>query len=99
MEIGFNETRTGTIEEPICAECTEAQQPFTQLQRAIQSDFGNAWGWQSNIAMAILDSGVDVTPRDANIAAANVMKRCFDVDVTDSWEYRSVTEPESDRAS
>lgn len=66
------------------------------LQKAMQDDPHYAWGWQSNIAMAILDSGVDVTPRDANITAAAVMKRCFDVDVTDSWEYRVATEIKPD---
>lgn len=56
-------------------------QSMKQLISTMQQDRGYAWSWQCNIAMAILDSG-GCTHRQANLAAARVMQRVFDVDVT-----------------
>lgn len=48
----------------------------------IQNDKGYAWGWQSNIAMASYDEGLD--HESANKAAARFMRMLFGVDMTTS---------------
>lgn len=64
---------------------------YLTLQDAMRKDFSYAWARHCNIAMVIADN-TQITPREANIAAAQVMRQCFDIDVTDSWDYRVAVE-------
>jgi hypothetical protein len=47
-----------------------------------------AWGWHCNIAMAAVDEGVDA--KVANRAAARFMKNCFDVNVHEFEQWKSL---------
>ncbi len=50
------------------------------LSHSIQSCNDYAWAWHCNIAMPMIDEGIE--PRTANIAASKIMRLLFDVDVT-----------------
>ncbi len=47
----------------------------------IKNDPETAWAWHCNIAMPLLDV-LGLTHKDANQAAAHLMRHLFDVDIT-----------------
>lgn len=53
------------------------QRALAALQKHLKEDDGYAWSWHCNIAVQIMDEGVDHAT--ANRAAARIMKACFDV--------------------
>lgn len=61
-------------------------QDFGKMWRLIKDDPEYAWSWQCNIAVPIMDAGVE--HRHANEYAARVMRSMFGVDITEnpSWK-------------
>lgn len=53
--------------------------PVESLSKQFRLDDGFAWGWYCNLAMAMVDVGVDRIT--ANKAATSFMRRAFDIDV------------------
>lgn len=68
-------------------ECNEYQ------KKRMQQDDDLAWGWHCNIAVNIMDSGIDHEPANR---AARVMSCLFSVNMFDHWEmmYEEYTEVE-----
>ena len=58
------------------------------LSNLLKDDSSLAWSWHCNIAMLAVDSGAD--HKEANIRTAEFMKRLFDVDTSQSKEYKSI---------
>jgi len=55
-------------------------QAMAALTKAMKADYGYAWGWHCNIAMAAFDAGAP--HKEANERAAGFMRMAFDVDTT-----------------
>jgi len=55
----------------------EPVNPVEQLSEAFKNDAGYAWSWHCNLAMSMVDEGVDRVT--ANRAAARFMKLAFGV--------------------
>lgn len=65
---------------------TDTSHPFSALRNFIATDPEYAWGWQCNLAVPIMDAtGVD--HRQANEAAALIMRQLFDYDITTHPHY------------
>lgn len=59
---------------------------FNVIRDAIQNDPEYAWGWQSNLAVGMMDAtGVDHFT--ANRSAALIMYQVFGVDITQNQKY------------
>lgn len=63
------------VKEP---EPNPIKEALETLSNAMKEDEGYAWGWQCNLAMMAKDAGV--THQQANIRAADLMKRLFGID-------------------
>ena len=55
------------------------------IEQALEDDPEYAWGWHSNIAMVILDSGNDHNA--SNLLASKIMKRIWDIDTSENPRY------------
>jgi len=74
--------------EPKAPTQQETATAFRVLQYSLMIDASYAWSWHCNIAMTSVDEGMDHAA--ANRAAARFMKNCFDIDVTQSAEWKSL---------
>lgn len=67
---------------------------FAVLKAALQADDEYAWSWHCNIAMAFVDTepeyGGRNLHRSANEGAAIFMQRCFNIDVRQSRQWKSL---------
>lgn len=80
----------------------QTAEAFRVLKESLQLDSNYAWSWHRNIAMAFYDEArrskilnevtiaVSETHGIANRAAANFMKLCFEIDIQQSDEWRSL---------
>jgi hypothetical protein len=64
-------------------------QAMARIRAAIASDEGYAWGWQSNLAMPILDD-LGVNHKLANRAGARLLQHLFGYDITKQKEYTDI---------
>jgi hypothetical protein len=56
------------------------KQAIAALTKAMKEDYGYAWAWHCNIAMAAIDAGAP--HKEANERAAGFMRTLFGVDTT-----------------
>ena len=56
------------------------KESFENIAAAMKADYGYAWAWHCNIAMASVDEGMERAA--ANRAAARFMHTCFGVDTS-----------------
>lgn len=79
------ETVEPSVEGPTITGITVAE-AMDVIKRAIATDESYAWGWQSNIAMPIVDDlGID--GKIANRCAARLLRHFFGYDITNQKEY------------
>ena len=57
------------------------------IKQAFEEDFGYAWAWHCNLAMASYDEGLDLAA--ANRAAARFIRILLDYDITESEEFKN----------
>lgn len=67
---------------------SETRAPFHAIASQIRADRDYAWSWHCNIAMPMVDGGMDADA--ANEGAARVMQHLFSVDVRQfpQWQTR-----------
>lgn len=65
---------------------------FESLKAAMHDDPSYAWSWHCNLAMPIMDA-IGCTHRQANDAAARLMRHLFDFDVTKCREWEQIAAP------
>lgn len=72
----------------------EVKQAFETLKAALQADDEYAWAWHCNIAVAFMDTepgyGGRKLHRPANEGAAIFMQRCFDIDIRQSRQWKTL---------
>ncbi|MCL4316518.1 MAG: hypothetical protein M1527_06755 [Gammaproteobacteria bacterium] len=54
------------------------KQAMDALRKAMEEDYGYAWSWHCNVAMAAVDAGAP--HKEANERAAGFMRNAFGVD-------------------
>jgi len=64
----------------------DISEALDMLKRSIQSCNDYAWTWHCNIAMPMIDEGIE--SKTANIAASKIMRLLFDVDVTEFNQWK-----------
>tara|TARA_B100000929_G_C15131740_1_gene291484 strand:+ start:202 stop:438 length:237 start_codon:yes stop_codon:yes gene_type:complete len=69
----------------------ELQHAFSVFEKSMKDDPDYLWSFHCNVAMPIFDS-VGISHKDANIAAARIMKHLFGVNVTTHPHYIQLME-------
>lgn len=83
---GFSEDESVAISKwnrrapPHDGGCISAAQGMDAIRKAMQEDYGYAWSWHCNVAMAAHDAGAPI--EKANERAAQFMRNAFDIDTS-----------------